>query len=65
MIDLILNPEAVLFANPIAQAACARIASRRRSGSGCRNSSGAPAARSVYPLDGHVAVHLGGCRPRC
>jgi conjugal transfer pilus assembly protein TraU len=56
----IINPEAALFANPIAQAACAAdcIASST-SGSmdslfwcgGCQG--------SMYPLDGHIQGHIG------
>ena len=57
----VLNPEAVLFANPIAQAACAVDAVKATSGfpldsmfwcSGCQG--------SMYPFTGHVPYHIGG-----
>ncbi|MBK9704396.1 MAG: TraU family protein [Betaproteobacteria bacterium] len=60
-LTLILNPEAVLFANPLAQAACAADCVAATLGFGlpqlfwCAGCQG-----SVYPLNGHVAVHLGG-----
>ena len=60
-LTLILNPDAVLFANPIAQAACAADCVAATLGFGlpqlfwCAGCQG-----SVYPLNGHVAVHLGG-----
>lgn len=61
-LSFILNPEAILFANPIAQAACiADSVTASLMGFGldplfwCSGSQG-----SVYPLDGNVAGHVGG-----
>lgn len=57
----ILNPEALLFANPIAQAACAADCVAASVGFGiesmiwCAGCNG-----SVYPLNGHVQAHAGG-----
>ncbi len=57
----ILNPEAVLFANPLAKAACAADCVAATAGfplaslfwcAGCQG--------SIYPMDGHVATHIGG-----
>ena len=57
----ILNPEAVLFANPVAQAACAADCTKSTTGlpmdslfwcAGCQG--------SMYPLTGHVQAHVGG-----
>jgi conjugal transfer pilus assembly protein TraU len=57
----ILNPEAVLFANPAAQAACALDCMAATAGiaqanlfwcAGCQG--------SIYPMTGHVATHIGG-----
>ena len=58
----LLNPEAILFANPIAQAACAADCVRTSSGglpldtlfwcSGCTG--------SIYPIQGDVSAHTGG-----
>lgn len=62
-LTLILNPEAVLFANPVAQAACAADCVAATAGFGrpelfwCAGCQGA-----LYPLDGHVPYHLGGVR---
>jgi len=58
----LLNPEAVLFANPVAQAACVAD-SIKASATGfgidelfwCSGSQG-----SIYPLDGNHANHVGG-----
>jgi conjugal transfer pilus assembly protein TraU len=56
----ILNPEAVLFANPAAKAACAADCVAATSGfpipnlfwcAGCQG--------SIYPMDGHVTTHIG------
>ena len=57
-----LNPEAILFSNPIAQAACAADCVRASTGNlpldglfwcaGC--------AGSIYPIQGDVAAHTGG-----
>lgn len=58
----ILNPEAILFANPIAQAACAADAVAAATTNfgidslfWCSGSQG-----SIYPLDGYHANHVGG-----
>ncbi len=57
----ILNPEAVLFANPPAKAACAADCVAATAGmpiaslfwcAGCQG--------SIYPMGGHVATHIGG-----
>ena len=59
----ILNPEAILFANPIAQAACSAdcISASTRLPldplfwcAGCQG--------SMYPLTGHVQAHVGGAQ---
>ena len=61
-LTFILNPEAILFANPVAQAACvADVVSASTTNFGidslfwCSGSQG-----SVYPLDGSHANHVGG-----
>lgn len=57
----ILNPEAVLFANPIAQAACAADCVQASAGFGmeglfwCAGCQGA-----MYPFTGSIAAHVGG-----
>jgi conjugal transfer pilus assembly protein TraU len=60
-LTLILNPDANLFANPIAQAACAADCVAASAGfpipalywcAGCQG--------SMYPLNGHVGAHVGG-----
>lgn len=62
-LTLILNPDAVLFANPVAIAACAADCVAATAGFGrpelfwCAGCQG-----GLYPLDGHVAYHLGGVR---
>ncbi|WP_374045717.1 TraU family protein [Massilia sp. YIM B04103] len=62
-LTLILNPEAALFANPVAIAACAADCVAATAGfsraelfwcAGCQG--------GMYPLDGHVSNHLGGVR---
>lgn len=60
-LTLILNPDAVLFANPAAIADCAADCVAASEGFGrpdlfwCAGCQGA-----IYPLNGHVGVHLGG-----
>lgn len=60
---LILQPETVLFANPVAVAACAADCVAATAGVGlpslfwCAGCQG-----SLYPLSGHVPVHLGSVR---
>ena len=62
-LTLILNPDAVLFANPVAIAACAADCVAATAGFGldalfwCAGCQG-----GIYPLDGHVPYHLGGVR---
>ena len=60
--SMIINPEVVLFANPIAQLACAADAIKSSTGGlpidmlfWCAGSHG-----SMYPLNGHVQEHVGG-----
>lgn len=59
--SFILNPEAILFANPIAQAACAADCVSATVGfpndslfwcGGCQG--------SLYPFSGHISAHVGG-----
>lgn len=58
---LILQPEAVLFANPVAVAACAADCVAASAGFGvndlfwCAGCQG-----TLYPLSGHATVHMGG-----
>ena len=60
-VSLIINPEVVIFANPIAQVACAADAIKSTVGLPidmlfwCAGSHG-----SMYPLNGHVQEHVGG-----
>ena len=62
-LTLILNPEAVLFANPVAVAACSADCVAATAGFGiaemfwCAGCQG-----GIYPLDGHVPYHMGGVR---
>jgi conjugal transfer pilus assembly protein TraU len=62
-LTLILNPEAVLFANPVAVAACAADCVAATAGFGiagmfwCAGCQG-----GLYPLDGQVPYHGGGVR---
>lgn len=62
-LTLILNPEAVLFANPAAVAACAADCVAASIGFGsddlfwCAGCQG-----TLYPLNGHATVHMGGVR---
>lgn len=60
-LTFLLNPEAVLFANPISQAACAADSIKSAvdlpidSLFWCAGSQG-----GMYPLDGHIQEHVGG-----
>jgi len=60
-LTFLLNPEAILFANPIAQVACAADSLAAMKGMPldilfwCAGSQG-----SMYPLNGHVQEHIGG-----
>ena len=65
-LSFLLSPEAALFANLPAQAACAADCAAASAGlpldpmfwcAGCQG--------GMYPLTGNVAAHVGGCRPRC
>ena len=57
----ILHPEALLFANPVAKAACAADCVAASTGWGqaplfwCAGCQG-----SIYPMNGHVTTHIGG-----
>ena len=60
-LSLLLNPEAILFGNPIAQAACAADCTKASFGFGfdslfwCAGCHG-----SIYPFTGSVAAHVSG-----
>ena len=57
----ILNPEAVLFANPAAKAACATDCIAATNGFGIPNLFWCAGCQgSIYPMDGHVTTHIGG-----
>jgi conjugal transfer pilus assembly protein TraU len=57
----ILTPEAVLFANPAAIAACATDCVAAAVGFGLKELFWCAGCQGgVYPLDGHVAAHIGG-----
>ncbi|MDP3613289.1 MAG: TraU family protein, partial [Rubrivivax sp.] len=62
-LTLLLNPDAVLFANPVAIAACAADCVAATVGFGlntlfwCAGCQGA-----IYPMDGQVPYHVGGVR---
>lgn len=57
----ILNPEAVLFANPAAKAACAADCIAATAGVGIPNLFWCAGCQgSIYPMDGHVTTHIGG-----
>jgi conjugal transfer pilus assembly protein TraU len=60
-LTLILNPDAVLFANPIAIAACAADCVAASVGFGIREMFWCAGCQGgIYPLNGHVPYHLGG-----
>jgi conjugal transfer pilus assembly protein TraU len=62
-LTLILNPDAVLFANPIAVAACAADCVAATVGFGIREMFWCAGCQgAIYPMDGHVPYHLGGVR---
>jgi conjugal transfer pilus assembly protein TraU len=62
-LTLILNPDAVLFANPVAIAACAADCVAASLGFGIREMFWCAGCQGgIYPLDGHVPYHLGGVR---
>jgi conjugal transfer pilus assembly protein TraU len=62
-LTLILNPDAVLFANPIAIAACAADCVAASQGFGIKELFWCAGCQGgIYPLDGQVPYHLGGVR---
>ena len=62
-LTLLMNPEAVLFANPVAVAACAADCVAATAGFGLRQLFWCAGCQgSIYPLDGQVPYHLGGVR---
>lgn len=63
LLTAILNPEAVLFANPIAQAACAADCVKASTGFGFKEMFWCAGCQGgLYPLDGNIADHMGGVR---
>jgi conjugal transfer pilus assembly protein TraU len=62
-LSVILNPEALLFANPIAVAACAVDCVATTAGFGVREMFWCAGCQGgLYPLNGRVPYHLGGVR---
>lgn len=63
-LSLILNPDALLFANPVAIAACAAdCVAASTTGFGLRELFWCAGCQGgVYPLNGHVLYHVGGVR---
>lgn len=62
-LSAILNPEAVLFANPIAQAACIADCVAASTGIGLQSLFWCAGCQgSLYPYNGHVPGSLGGVR---
>jgi len=62
-LSLILNPDALLFANPVAIAACAADCIAASAGFGLRDLFWCAGCQGgVYPLNGHVPYHVGGIR---
>ena len=60
-LSLILNPDAVLFANPVAIASCAADCVAASLGFGFRQLFWCAGCQGqVYPLDGHANFHMGG-----
>ncbi|MDY7574446.1 conjugal transfer pilus assembly protein TraU [Actimicrobium sp. CCI2.3] len=60
-LSLILHPDAALFANPVAIAACAADCVAASVGFGVRDLFWCAGCQGgLYPMDGHVPVHLGG-----
>ena len=60
-LTLILNPDAVLFANPVAIAACAADCVAASVGFGIRELFWCAGCQGgIYPLNGHVQHHIGG-----
>src|SRR5215510_4882271 len=62
-LTLILNPDAVLFANPVAVASCAADCVAASVGFGIRELFWCAGCQgTVYPIDGHINFHMGGVR---
>jgi len=62
-LTLILNPDAVLFANPVAVAACAADCVAATAGFGIRQLFWCAGCQGgIYPLDGRIAYDMGGVR---
>lgn len=62
-LSLILHPDALLFANPVAIAACAADCVAASTGFGLRDLFWCAGCQGgVYPLNGHVPYHVGGVR---
>lgn len=62
-LTLIINPDAVLFANPVAIAACAADCVAASLGFGIREMFWCAGCQGgLYPMNGHVPYHLGGVR---
>jgi conjugal transfer pilus assembly protein TraU len=60
-LSLILNPDAVLFANPVAIAACAADCVAASVGFGIREMFWCAGCQGgLYPVNGHVPAHTGG-----
>ncbi|WP_425259253.1 TraU family protein [Rubrivivax sp. RP6-9] len=63
MLNTIRCPEAVLFANPVAVAACAADCVLATAGFGSAEMVWCAGFQSgSYPFDGHVPHHMGGVR---
>lgn len=62
-LTLIMSPEAVLFANPLAVAACAADCVAATTGFGFKEMFWCAGCQgSVYPINGFVPYHMGGAR---
>ena len=62
-LTLILNPDAVLFANPVAVAACAADCVAASLGFGIKEMFWCAGCQGgIYPLNGQVPYHMGGVR---
>ncbi len=62
-LTLILSPDSVLFANPIAVASCAADCVAATAGFGLRELFWCGGCQgNIYPMDGYAAYHMGGVR---
>ncbi|AEB85692.1 MULTISPECIES: conjugal transfer pilus assembly protein TraU [Comamonadaceae] len=62
-LTLIINPDAALFANPVAIAACAADCVAASVGFGIREMFWCAGCQGgLYPMNGHVPYHMGGVR---